>query len=188
MTLSLKDAYQIKIAPSYTAADGKRFLDLAEAQTHTRDRMLESAIVLATKQNPEFARLDKPLLKEFLLLSGAVVGQIMAEKLEPLAPPQVHVTNTPRAGESEEQSAARDRIGTGYKVSGEEEPAARLRRLTEGAKTELHRGESVMPKTQNPDIFQNRNPVLQATDAVDDQLTRELDEQVSAAMKLAGHG
>lgn len=182
MALALKDQFQITIVPAYAAADGTKFHDAAEAQAYTRDKMLDSLINTACKERPDYAKLDHTLLREFLLLTGRTVGAIMAEPLTPVQrQPATIVTNTPRAGESPEQSAARVRIPDG--------DAALVDRLRAAAGANARPTVNVeMPAVKNPDIFQNRSPVLQAADAVDDQLSRELDEQVSAAMKLAGHG
>lgn len=185
MALALKDAYQIKLVPAYEAADGTRFHDVDEARKFTRDNMLKATISGAVKHNPQFAKLDPELLREFLLLTGKHVGAVMAEPLDVFNPSsaaatEVTVTNTPRAGESAAQSAARLRPGT--------DEAALVDRMRAAAGVNARpvtNTEPAMPRAANPDIFQNRNPVLQAADAVDDQLSRELDEQVSAAMKLA---
>jgi hypothetical protein len=164
MTLALKDAYQIKVVPAFQAADGTRFHDVEEAQKFTRDNMLKATISAAVKQNPQFAKLDPELLREFLLLTGKHVGAVMAEPLLPLSDtptPAVTVTNTPRAGETQEQADAR------------------LRRLVEAGRQAAPVAEKIMPKAQNPDIFQNRNPVLQAADAVDQG---ELDRGIQEAL------
>ena len=147
MTLALKDAYQIKLVPAFQAADGTRFHDVEEARKFTRDNMLKATISAAVKQNPQFAKLDPELLREFLLMTGKHVGAVMAEPLDVFNPAsaaatEVTVTNTVRAGETEEQAAAR------------------LRRLVETSRTAPL--DNPMPKTQNPDIFQNRHPALKA--------------------------
>lgn len=79
---TLAEAYQIKLVPAYEAADGTRFHDVTEARDFTRKNMLDFTIRSAVKQNPEFARLDATLLREFLLLTGVHVGNIMNEPLE----------------------------------------------------------------------------------------------------------
>jgi len=84
MALTLKEQFQIKTVPAYEAADGSKFHDLPDAQDHTRRSMLEAAINAAVKANPQFARLDKPLLTEFLLMTGKHVGAVMAESLAPV--------------------------------------------------------------------------------------------------------
>lgn len=171
MTLSLKDQFQIKTVAAYAAADGKRFHELGEAQTYTRDKMLDSLIATACKNNPEFARLDKPLLKDFLLLTGTMAGAIMAE---PLQPNMTAVTNTPRAGESEAQSAVRIRASADEGL---------VERLRAAAGTNARPVENAMPKAQNPDIF--RNTTLQAAAAVDEDYERELQAGTEASLKQA---
>lgn len=178
MTLALKDAYQIKVVPAFQAADGTRFHDVEEAQKFTRDNMLKATISAAVKQNPQFAKLDAELLREFLLMTGKHVGAVMAEPLTPVSTtpaPAVTVTNTPRPGETQDQADAR------------------LRRLVERERAEapvavMDRGESVMPRAVNPDIFQNRHPALQAADAVDrsDGALKGMEEAVNAELRAAG--
>ena len=153
---SLKEQFQIKTVAAFQAADGTRFHDLPAAQAFTRNKMLESAIDLAVKQNAQFTRLDRKLLLEFLLLSGEVVGKIMAEPLAPTEPARpVTVTNT---------------VSTG------EDPAvlARLR----AAVSETNG--NPMPRAVNPDIFGNKT--IAAARAVDEQ---ELEAGIEASLKQA---
>lgn len=85
-TPTLKEAYQIATVPAYLTRDGQRFHTAAEAQAHTRARMVDAVINSAIKANPEFAKLDRPLLAEFCLLAGAQMGAVMAEPLTPAVP------------------------------------------------------------------------------------------------------
>lgn len=175
MTLALKDAYQIKLVPAFQAADGTRFHDVDEARKFTRDNMLKATISGAVKHNPQFAKLDPELLREFLLLTGKHVGAVMAEPLDvidPVAQAQVTVTNTPRAGETEEQAAARLRV-----PPGDAGLVDRLRAAAGVNARPVVNVEPAMPRTQNPDIFQNRT--LQAARAVDEA---DLDAEVHDAL------
>lgn len=176
MALALKDQFQITIVPAYAAADGKRFHDATEAQAYTRNKMLDSVITAAAKENPAFARLDHDLLRDFLLRTGRTVGAIMAEPLTPHDPTDryragtITVTNTPRAGESPEQSAARVRVP--------DADAALVDRLRAAAGVNARPAVNVeMPAVKNPDIFQNRT--LQAARAVDEA---DLDAEVHDAL------
>jgi len=159
MALTLKDQFQIKTVPAYQAADGKRFHDLTEARVHTRDKMLESMIATAIKDHPEFARLDKPLLKEFLLKTGTVAGKIMAEPLEPSVPPVAAIK---------------------VEASADDDLAERLRRLAAAGHDATTT--PVMPRTQNPDIFRNGGPAnstIAAARAVDADLEREVEAELA---------
>lgn len=82
--MTLKEQFQIKTVPAYESADGKKFHDLGEAQSHTREQMLQAAVRAAIKDRAEFSRLDNRLLVDFLLLAGKSVGAIMAEPLMPI--------------------------------------------------------------------------------------------------------
>ena len=158
---TLKEQFQIKTVAAYQAADGTKFHNLAEAQDFTRIKMVESAIDLAIKQNAQFSRLDRKLLIDFLLLSGDVVGKIMAE---PLAPSSAAVVLTPKEG-----------------VSGEE-LAARLRAAAEANRGAAHlEPGQKMPQAVNPDIFQNGNTTLAATRRVDEAM----DAEVAAGLEKA---
>lgn len=86
MALTLKEAFQIKTVAAFEAADGTKFHSLGEAQDFTRRKMVEAGIETAIKANPQFARLDKPLLVDFLLMTGRHMGAVMAEPLAPTDP------------------------------------------------------------------------------------------------------
>lgn len=159
---TLKEQFQIKTIAAFQAADGTKFHDLAEAQSFTRNKMIESAIDLAIKQNAQFSRLDRKLLIDFLLLSGEVVGKIMAEPLAPTVPASAGVVAAMKEG------------------ANAEELAARLRRVSEGnrAAAHLEPGQR-MPQAVNPDIFQTENRTLAAARAVDE---KELERDVEAEL------
>lgn len=92
----------IQTVVSYQTRDGERFNSLPEAQTHARTQWFEAIITTASKENPEFARLDRDLLIKFLFSTGAHLAHAINNGLSP-APlaPSVVVTNTPRPGEPE---------------------------------------------------------------------------------------
>jgi hypothetical protein len=159
MALALKEQFQIQIVPAFQAADGKRFHEAEEARSYTRDNMLNAVISAATKERPEFAKLDPTLLREFLLRVGKHVGAVMAEPLTPVDP------NSPTV------AVIKANVDSG-------DLAARLRRAAEenissGKIAEFQPGQK-MPQAANPDIFQNRSPVMQAADAVDADIANEL--------------
>jgi len=170
MALSLKDQFQIKTIPAYAAADGAKFHDLAEAQAHTRKQMIAATIRAACKDNSEFARLDKDLLTDFLLLTGRHVGAVMAEPLA--AQPDIYA------------AAAQDALRnvTSVTVTGEisSEQADRMRRTAMVGSF----GEKVTPA---PAIRPTEAPAAGLRDRINDA-TRVSPDPLRAAMAAVDLG
>lgn len=97
----------IRTVAAYETVDGQKFHSATEAQEHTRFFLIDSIISSAVKGDPQFARLDPDLLRNFCRKYGAHLGNVMGEPFKPLpmAPAtggvvaNVTVTNTTRPGE-----------------------------------------------------------------------------------------
>ena len=76
--------FVIATVPAYQTVDGQRFHDLGEAQTHTRRELFAAIRARACRGNPEFARLDKDLLIDFLMENGSMIGGASREPFNPI--------------------------------------------------------------------------------------------------------
>jgi hypothetical protein len=70
---------------AYQAKDGKQFFDLAESQTYARRQMHGGIYNAALKHDPNFAKLDKELVIDMLMLFGKHFAKVAQDPLEPAA-------------------------------------------------------------------------------------------------------
>lgn len=81
-------SYALQTSVAFTAFDGKQFHDLAEARTHVRGELYTRVLADACRDKPDFARLDKDLLVEFLMTHGPRLAKIAVDPFNPAPLPQ----------------------------------------------------------------------------------------------------
>jgi len=180
MALTLKEQFQIKTVSAYEAADGVKFHDLVDAQGYTRRQMLTAVLQRATKENPQFARLDVELMIALCLHSGQLIGAVMSEPLSPTGAP----TAEPPRPEPEFAGTFRERP---TKTMSELTAAQRAepefaRRLREDANDR----KVGMPRVMAAPYGEEATGLRQAMSNVDKDLSSEeaegLDREIIAAM------
>ncbi len=167
MALALKEQFQIKVVPAYQTADGKKFHEPAEAQSYTRNAMLDSVISAATKERPEFAKLEPVLLRDFLLRVGKHVGAVMAEPLEP----QAIVNTTP---ESEARLVAAVKSAAAAPQTAYLEPGRKLEA-------------SGRPRWDTHPLDRGAETLKEAMSNVDAETERQVEGDIAEALRLGGH-
>lgn len=66
----------MKLIKAYETPDKQRFFDEEEARKHERRYDYGNHVDLAVKSRPEFARLDRELLLDFLMQHGSTIGKL----------------------------------------------------------------------------------------------------------------
>lgn len=66
----------MKLIPAFETPDRKRFFDENEARDHERRYDFGNLIDVAVRGNPQFARLDRELLLDFLTKHGSTAGRL----------------------------------------------------------------------------------------------------------------
>lgn len=73
----------MKLIKAYETPDKQRFFDEEEARKHERRYDYGNHVDLAVKSRPEFARLDRELLLDFLMQHGSTIGKLADSPIEP---------------------------------------------------------------------------------------------------------
>ena len=84
----------IRIVEAFQTLDGKRFHDLTEAKTHTRNERLMAIYKKLLQTDPKFARLDPDLFVAACVIQGRFIGLAATDEMipvpaapEPVKPP-----------------------------------------------------------------------------------------------------
>lgn len=109
----------IRTVAAYETVDGQKFHNVVEAQEHTRFFLIDSIIASALKADPQVARLDPDLLRNFCRKYGAHLGNVMGEPFKPLPSEELvklnpTITNTTRPGEAPRHGDKVEMHGTIY--------------------------------------------------------------------------
>ena len=135
----------IRIVEAFQTLDGKRFHDLTEAKTHTRNERLMAIYKKLLQTDPKFARLDPDLFVAACVIQGRFIGLAATDEMipvpaapEPVKPP-VPAPEQPQWAKDFVQSApgtsapetAKSVVVEGKSLSARE-MAERLARTTQG--------------------------------------------------------
>lgn len=74
----------IRIVEAFQTLDGKRFHDLAEAKTHTRNERLMAIYKKLLQTDPKFARLDPDLFVAACVIQGRFIGLAATDEMIPV--------------------------------------------------------------------------------------------------------
>ena len=83
----------MKLIKAYETPDKQRFFDEEEARKHERRYDYGNHVDLAVKSRPEFARLDRELLLDFLMQHGQTIGKLAESPIKPTHDVTVTVRN-----------------------------------------------------------------------------------------------
>lgn len=98
----------MKLIKAYETPDKQRFFDEEEARKHERRYDYGNHVDLAVKSRPEFARLDRELLLDFLMQHGSTIGKLADSPIEPAHDSSVPAfEKAPRFGHTGDRPVAR---------------------------------------------------------------------------------
>lgn len=92
----------IQTNPVYTTLDGEHFFDKEQARHHAQGLLFGAAIDAGVEHNPQFARLDRDLMIQFMRTFGTRIGEMARDPLH-IAPIQSATTEPAATAETKTQ-------------------------------------------------------------------------------------